>query len=766
MRRWAAVGVAIVVGAGLGAALGVAPVAVARAAPTVAVIVGRVVDADTGEPLPGVPVTIGAALVFTDQEGGFTAEVDPGPITIVVEADYLERRTVEVTLGPGERRTVELAVKLDLAGAETVVIEDRGPLAPGTTRIAAADAARQAGTGGDAIKAIQHAPGVARAAAGSRDVVVWGAAPQDTAILVDDVPVPALYHLGGWRSIVPTELVDALAIDRAGFATPWNGATGGLVRVTTRELPARPTLTVASDLLDTGVVGTARVGPARVGLGARASYLDRVLGGALDAKVGERIPIPRWADGQLLVQVPRGDDRYDVLVLLGADRLSRRLPALDPAAVKGDDRRDDFARVALAWRRRLDDGEARLRGWVGYDVAERDQRFGAVPARLHARTSSAGLRAERRTSIADVVVLLGLDGSLARARLDRRGTLSIPTREGDVSVFGQPPGDDVATDQWSALTGDAGAYAQLDIVRRGVTISPGLRVDGWVLGASRLTPRIGTTPGLGYQRVELTVEPRLAATMRRGRLSLGGAAGLYHQPRRADDTSAVFGTPALGLEHAWHATATVAVRVAVADLELTGWGRRTRALVARDPSATPPLAATLTQEGRGRALGLEVVARLRAWHGLSGWIAYGLSSSERRDHDQRAWRRFEHDQPHQLTVAATWQRGPWTASTRLRFATGEPRTDVVAAFWDASAGRYQPVTGPIYGTRLPDFVQLDVHGERAFAVAGSRLSGFVELQNLTARANAEELVWSGDYATSGYLTGLPFLALVGARWSP
>ena len=744
----------------------IAHAAAARAVPTVATVIGHVTDAATGEPLPGVPVRIGGALVFSDADGAVTAEIDAGTVAVVIEADYLVRREVIVVVGAGERRTIELAVTLDLEGAETVVVEDRAPLTPGHTAIDAQDAARQAGTGGDALKAAQHAPGVARAAAGSRELVVWGAAPQDTAVLVDDVPVPALYHLGGWRSIVPTELVAALAVDRAGFATPWSGAIGGLVRVSTRELPARPALTVAADLIDTGVVGTTRLGPARLGVGLRASYLDRVVGGAIDPAVAERIPIPRWGDAQLVIQVPRGDDRYDALVLAGADRLTRTLPSPDPAAVKSDARRDDFVRAALGWRRRLDDGEARLRGWLGLDASDRDQRFGAVPAALRARTIAGGARAERRTAVADVVVLLGVDGTLARTRLERRGSLSIPTREGDVSVWGQPPGDEVAADRWSALTGGAGAYAQADVVRRGVTVSPGLRVDAWVLGASRLTPRVGATPGLGWQAITLTAAPRLAATVRRGRLAVGGAAGLYHQPRRADDTSAVFGTPTLALERAWHATATAAVRVAAADLELTVWGRRASALVAREPSATPPLAATLTQEGRGRAIGVELVARLRGWRGLSGWIAYGLSSSERRDHESLGWRRFEHDQPHQLTVAATWQRGPWVASARFRFATGEPRTDVVGAFWDAGAGRYQPVTGPIYGIRLPSFAQLDVHGERTFAVGGSTVAAFVELENVLGRANAEELVWSGDYAMRGYLAGLPFLALVGARWSP
>jgi len=48
---------------------------------------------------------------------------------------------------------------------------------------------------------------VARAAAGSGQLIVWGAAPEDTRVYIDGVPVPRLYHDGGLRSVLPSELV-------------------------------------------------------------------------------------------------------------------------------------------------------------------------------------------------------------------------------------------------------------------------------------------------------------------------------------------------------------------------------------------------------------------------------------------------------------------------------------------------------------------------------------------------------------------------------
>ena len=77
-----------------------------------------------------------------------------------------------------------------------------------------------------------------------------------------------------------------------------------------------------------------------------------------------------------------------------------------------------------------------------------------------------------------------------------------------------------------------------------------------MLEASRLTPRVGTTPGVGAQQLPWTLDPRASIQVRiSDELGVRTDAGRYHQARAASDTSAVFGTPNLGLEQAWHVTA-------------------------------------------------------------------------------------------------------------------------------------------------------------------------------------------------------------------
>jgi hypothetical protein len=185
--------------------------------------------------------------------------------------------------------------------------------------------------------------------------------------------------------------------------------------------------------------------------------------------------------------------------------------------------------------------------------------------------------------------------------MNRTGSLSIPAREGDPRIFGQPPGDDVAADAWTATTLDAAGHGALDLRAGRVTAMLGARVDAWLLGASRLTPSVGSTPGIGAQQITRTADPRVAVELRLtegARLRIDG--GRYHQARDARDTSAVFGTPTLGLERAWHVTAGAQWRRAPLALEAIAYARWMDRLVARELAVTPPLARS----------GFEALARL------------------------------------------------------------------------------------------------------------------------------------------------------------
>lgn len=722
---------------------------------------GKILDRATQQPVGGATITIGNELAASSDDGTFEVTLPRGRYVLEVSADWLEPTHVTVVLDRDRTVEVLVAQKASPTG-ETIEVVDIAPSAVGDIKVDA-KLARSVPGGGDAAKVVQSLPAVARPSAGSTEIVVWGAAPRDTRVFVDGVPVPALYHLGGYRSAVGNDLIGDIHLAPAAFGVDRGRAIGGVIDIGMADPAKAPHWRLQADVLDGSAEGKTQLGALTIAGAVRQSWLDRAVALIEDPhKLAPNAPLPRWTDAQIVARAPLSSDLVLTAWALGSlDSLDRQLISDDPATSTDEHVDNRSARAQVTLRRDRADGHDAVTLWGGRDTTTDDFHFGTIPARQDTQAWVGGLRAVQVTRGEYATISLGtdLDGELASYH--KLGSLTIPAREGDLHIFGQPPGDDVAADTWRATTVDAAGYVTADAGAGPVTATAGVRLDSWLLTASRLTPHVGTTPGIGSQQILMTVDPRASVKVAiTDDLDARVDGGRYHQARAGSDTSAVFGTPDLGVEQAWHAIAGMQWRHAPFAFEAAGYARELDDLVARDLAVTPPLARVLTQLGKGQVLGVQVTARVLAFHGLSGWLSYNLSRSRRKDAPDQGWRFFDHDQTHGLIAVAGWEMGPWTLGGRVRLATGEPRTDVIGAFFDARSGRYEPIVGAHNGVRLPTFFAVDARAERRLP-AGTTV--YLEVQNLTNRANAEEIVYSADFTRRGYLTSLPLLAIAGVR---
>ncbi len=638
-------------------------------------------------------------------------------------------------------------------------------------KLRAEQAREVSGTQGDPVKIIENLPGLARAPFGSDQLVLWGAAPEDTRFYVDGVEIPQLFHGSGIRSTVNGDLLQSVALTPGAYGADFGRGIGGMVRLETREFADdRMHANVDVSTLDGSAFVSAPVGERlRVGLAARYGWLDRTLAAVNTANVTDYFAIPRYQDYQAKVQLRlRKKESLDLVMLASADALSQNVLNVDPARNRSLATSNTFERVYLRYRRTLDDGSSvDVVPWIGRDTSHYNAHFGSNPADLDQNSLRWGLRAEHRSHIAAVATLaLGIDMAGTRARLSRDGSLTIPAREGDTTVFGQPPGDDTNTDTWSALILNVAPYASLDFDWGPLTLTPGLRFDGYLLEASRSTPRVGQTPSIGQSTLQAEFEPRLSARLRLSqRVALLAAAGLYSQPPAPQDLSAVFGTPTLGPETAMHASLGESIDVTDSlSAVVTGFGRSINHLAARDPAATPKLANALLQSGDGRSYGVQIFLRQRPWRGFFGWVACTISRSERRNTPGSSVRLFDYDEPHVLTVVGSKELGSWKLGVRFRYASGAPRTPVVGAFYDEKDDVFQPVFGAHSSVRLPAFWQLDARVDRSIALNDSTLLNiYLEVLNVTNHSNGEEFSYSSDYTRRGVIAGLPVVGVAGAR---
>src|SRR5262249_10168586 len=146
----------------------------------------------------------------------------------------------------------------------------------------------------------------------------------------------------------------------------------------------------------------------------------------------------------------------------------------DPARVQSATTTSEFDRLALHYARTYGDGSrADVVPWVGRDTKRYDGQFGTVPAVIAERDTRWGLRAEHRSSLSSNAILaLGVDSNGTHAAVERRGSLTLPARDGDVTVFGEAPGGDTATDTWNAAIIDVGPYAIVDLHAGPITLTP------------------------------------------------------------------------------------------------------------------------------------------------------------------------------------------------------------------------------------------------------------------------------------------------------
>ena len=408
----------------------------------------------------------------------------------------------------------------------------------------------------------------------------------------------------------------------------------------------------------------------------------------------------------------------------------------------------------------------RLLVWAGVDDASTEARLGRLPAETSRHEVRAGAGGDVALEIAAHRVRVGIDAESRETGHRREGTLALPAREGDATVFGQSPSDRVNTDAWETELYAAAAYAHADLslLDDRLLVSPGLRVEPVVLVGDAVVPAPGGGVPTGYSRFDVWLEPRLGVELRLpARVSLRAATGRFHQAPDGADRSPVFGGTGLGAAESWHAVTGVGWRpVARTSLELTGFYRRTEGLVTRAPDPQPAVAAALVDAGEGRSSGAQLTARGGPWRGLSGHLGYLLSRAERRA-PGGAWRLFDHDRTHDLQAGATWATGGWTLGSRLRVTSGAPRTPVTGAWYDAANGRYEPQTGEVNSERLPTWFQLDLGAAYTWSAGPARLTASLEVLNITNRENAEEVVYAHDYATRSHLTGLPTTAILGVR---
>jgi len=680
-------------GAAVDAALtpdaGTSPAAVApppdapRAAPPAALPVGRI----TGRVLvKGSHLAIALASITvdvtpageTDGTGAFAIDVPCGVHHVIVLAGGFAVATVERDPCVDPTPMVIRLAPSDAGPRYESVVRARRAGAPPSVKVEGPELVKTPGTLGDPFRAIEALPGVASVAWPAPIYAVRGANPGNTGFFLDDLRVPALFHLALGPSVIHPYFFDSLDFYPGGYPARYGRYVAGIVAARTRE-PAADTWHASVDvrLYDAGALVSAPLpdGNGAVAVAGRYSYT-----GAVISLLSDALDLSYW-DYQLRVDRNVGPARVTLLALGSSDHLVSKGPSMPPPVALA------FQRVSL--RAAMPAGDGRVLASLAVGIDHTEAPIADYRLSIDARSLSPRLAFRRPTARADLEI--GVEGELQRFA--------------PLTPIMRPNTLDLIHGRDARLLA---AYASL-AVRAGdrLTLTPELRLDSYTIAdtaRSDLGPRLSA---------RLALDDRTSIVAAGGRFTQTPSLAL--QVPGAES----FGLALYGLQSSWQGSVGVETRGSFGlEVAATGFVQRYVLTDLRDPTLThiDPLADDLLVRRDALSYGLELMIRRPQTERLSGWLAYTLSSN-RRALGGGVIGPSDWDQRHILNLVLGYRIGAYTVGGRAHLNTGRP-----VLVKNESDYEFQ---------RLPTFYQIDVRAERRFLFDRVTVNFYVELVNAT-----------------------------------
>lgn len=734
---------------------------------------GRVL-APSGAPLSATvtlsPATGGGASrkVETDARGAWTlSDLEAGSYRVTVEAPGQKPSTSTEEVDPGTETSVTLRLEPEAVAAppptpgkkaepaiEEVTVRGVKPPREVTKRtFEQRELARMPGTNGDALRAIQNFPGVARPPGLAGLLIVRGSAPQDTNIFVDGTLVPLVYHFGGLSSVIPTEMLEKIDFYPGNFSSQYGRVMGGIVDVGLRD-PKKDRLhgMAQVDLID--VRGLVEGPLPFLGKGwsfavaGRRSYFDTWLGPVLNAVNFGVASAPVYYDYQMVINKEIDAKQSFKLSFFGSDdrfaALIRSSTGSAPTASGNINFGTGFYRLQARYRNKVSKNtELRMVGAVGKDALE----FGIGDQYFILGSYPMSLRVEGSQKLAPGVTMnLGLDALFVPYDINIR--LPPQPRPGEppgAPFLSRPP---LETSE-DGLVFRPAVYNEFELTPwKGGRIVTGARLD-----YSRDTKKWDFSPRF-VMRQDITQSPRT---------TLKGGLGVFQQPPQFAETNKVFGIDGLSSNRAVHYSFGVE-REFTKQIEVSveGFYRDLDNLVVQRVGNT----------GIGASFGAETLIRYKPDDKFFGFIAYTLSRSVRQDLPSEPERLFNFDQTHILTALGSYRLGNgWEVGARFRLISGSLQTPRQYGFFDQNAGSYLAIAYPPSSERLPMFHQLDVRIDKTWQwklgaaedAPVFKLGAYLDLLNAYNSGNVEGYSYNFNSTLRTTATGLPIIPSIGIR---
>ena len=722
----------------------------AAGAARAATLSGFVTDADNGEALPLAAVVVeGIRLGASSNSSGYYAVKQVPDGEYVVTASYIGYRTLRDTLrfeaGTDIRRDWSLTyqpIREEAVVVEAEREEEEEQATQSSFIVLQVEPLQQMPAMGEAdlLRSLQLLPGIQSASDLSSGLYVRGGGPDQTAILLDHIPLYNPSHLFGFFSTFNPDAIKDVQLYKGAYPAAYGRTLGAVLDVSNREgnrqrFSGRGGISlISSRLLAEGPID----GGSWMAAGRR-TYLEPVFGTIRAFDVD--IPLGYYFyDFNGKINQRRGDDTFTLSTYWGQDDLRaeffRDSSSADTLSTDQEDEEESFA--DLRWGNR-----AVTARWTRVFSPDLFGHFMAAGSYYRSVIDFSVFSTPFTVvnSIRDLSLKGDLDYFAHRDHTLTIGFLATLFRFHFSQTFNREEQDDLrqgsglisayVQDQWQA-----DPVTRLRLGGRGTWFSEGNRLH--------FSPRLSLSRALTEK-----VRVKLAGGMYRQYLQLitteTFSGGDIWVPL---DDSVEPGRSWQGVAGAeWNPSRQYQFTV-------EGYYTDLANLVVLDIAVAADSEAARSEDiflsgGTGWASGVELFLQRRSG-ALTGWVGYTLGWTRRTFPELNQGRAFppKYDRRHDLSFVLSYRAGKWRLGSNLVYATGQ-------AFTPASV-RYslrEPTTGVAYDYVLPSrrnsarllpYHRLDVSATRDLTLWGLESEIYLQIFNLYSRRNE----WFVLYETS------------------
>lgn len=724
-----------------------------------AVVRGFVTDASRGEALPGANVVLENAAgeifgvaadndgfyavarlqvgryVFTVSYVGFVSYVD----TLRLASD--EIHALNVALAPSTEELDEVVVDAERTTGVAKIIAGLQTVLPAEIdRIPSPDVT------GDLASYLTILPGFITIGDQGGQFFIRGGEPWQNLVLLDGMLVYQPFHVLGFFSAFPTDILNSVDIYAGGFGARYGGRISSVIDVTSRYGNKKR------------YAGAATMSPFVIGA--------RVEGPLDDSEMFSFLASFRQS-----------------VIEEGASRIiDREVPfKFNDLFVKLHGSVNRNARLSMTLLQTYD------RGKIGEDVgstplAEVRWRNKAFGARYLVLPGALPLLAEFKIGLSKISSELGPVDTPIRSSNASRVNTSV-----DLTFYGG-----IVDVRWGLFARTLNMKSELGGLFQNLVVNDEWVTEVGIYAEPEFKPmeHVKVAPGLRIQNFPskrvFYLEPRIRASWEIGRHRLSGAMGVYHQEiigisDRRDATSVFTAWAAVpdrsGVPESVHLILGYNVQLSPGlDVAIEGYRKWYSNLFIAEWTAHPRLT-TRVQPADGRVVGMDVRLEYRS-RNFYGHVSYGLSSVEydAQQETLELWFgtaefRFRpaHDRRHQLNVLASTRLFEFDLTARWQFGSGLPYNralgfdgfvlmDTAVDVFQEAGSRRVIYEKPFNGV-LPTYHRLDLSVERTFDLPGAALTLQGSLINVYDRANIFYL----DVFTLRRADQLPFIPSVGFK---